>query len=82
MTRSPNRELAAVTMVGESDEEVFANLDKLVLNEDEASVLHGARKETRTEARATQRSTTHRSPYDGRRNFRFRTQVEGKMGAR
>ena len=33
-------------MVGESDEEVFANLDKLGLNEDEALVLYGAQSKT------------------------------------
>ena len=41
----PNRHVAAVTVVDESDEEVFANFD-LDLNEEEALVLYGAQCKT------------------------------------
>ena len=46
VTRSPNRLLAAILMISESDEEVFANLDRLDLNKDEALVLCGAQSKT------------------------------------
>ena len=73
LTRSTNRHLAALTPVGESDEEAFANLDNLDLSEDEA--FHVVN-ESRPDARATHGSTTHRSPLDDRRNLRSRTHVD------
>ena len=73
VTRSPSRQIAVVR-IGESDEQVLVNLDKLDLNKDEALVLYGVVQdvfsEARPESRARQGSTTHRSPHDDRQKLK------------
>ena len=76
VTRRPNRQLAAVKMVGQSEEEVFANLDKLDLNQKGALVLCGAQSKTWSMNRDHEQEQRQDRQFIDRLAMTDRTQVE------